>query len=123
MILLITLLLFLILSKIKVIIYFSPLDLLTDVDLVKKQFVKKDLVQFTLKDDENIFFGNLDENDLKWDQFEINKKKFNVETSYDENHYTTELIYNQIPQNIVQKAERIMDVRDKYLTLGYNERT
>lgn len=49
----------------------------------------------------------MDDTDLHWDQFEINKKKFNVETSYDEKHYTTELNHSKIPQLLKIKAERI----------------
>ena len=37
----------------------------------------------------------------------MNKKKFNVETSYDEKHYTTELIHSRIPDNLKVKAEKI----------------
>lgn len=57
-----------------------------------------------------IYYGNLEENDLHWDQFELNKKKFNVETSYDEKHYTTQLIHSNISENLKIKAEKI--VRD-----------
>ena len=52
----------------------------------------------------------MDDNDLNWDQFELNKKKFNVETTYDEKHYTTELNYNKIPESLKIKADII--VRD-----------
>ncbi len=49
----------------------------------------------------------MEEGDLNWDQFELNKKKFNVESSYDEKHYTTELIRSKIPENLKIRAERI----------------
>ena len=50
----------------------------------------------------------MDESDLNWDQFELNKKKFNVESSYDEKHYTTELIHSRIPEKLKMKAEKIV---------------
>jgi PAB1-binding protein PBP1 len=56
----------------------------------------------------DIYYGNLEEADLNWDQFELNKKKFNVESSYDEKHYTTELIHSKIPEKLKVKAEKIV---------------
>jgi PAB1-binding protein PBP1 len=53
----------------------------------------------------------LDDNDSKWDQFEINKKKFNVGTTYDENKYTTELDKEIIPMKVKQKADKIAKVK------------
>ena len=44
---------------------------------------------------------------MSWDQFELNKKKFKVESSYDEKHYTTELIHCRIPEKLKIKAEKI----------------
>jgi PAB1-binding protein PBP1 len=57
---------------------------------------------------ENIFFGNLEEDTSKWDQFELNKKKFNVNTTYDEKHYTTELDHEAIPMQVKHNAEKIV---------------
>jgi PAB1-binding protein PBP1 len=55
-------------------------------------------------------FAGLDDTDHNWDQFELNKQKFNVETTYHENHYTTELDHNAIPIHVKQKAEKIANV-------------
>ncbi len=63
--------------------------------------------RFKVENESGLYFGNLDEDTSKWDQFEINKVKFNVPTSYDENHYTTRLDYNSIPIQIKQKADQI----------------
>jgi PAB1-binding protein PBP1 len=68
----------------------------------------KHLVEF--KADSEIIFGSLDDIDHNWDQFELNKQKFNVETTYHENHYTTELDYNAIPLQVKHKAEKIAHV-------------
>ena len=54
-----------------------------------------------------MYFGNLDEGDLDWDQFELNKNKFNVETTYDEIYYTTELNRNKIPDSLKIRADII----------------
>jgi PAB1-binding protein PBP1 len=50
----------------------------------------------------------LDEEHSKWDQFELNKQKFNVATSYDELHYTTHLDHGTIPVQVKIKAEKIV---------------
>ena len=66
------------------------------------------LFRFTVSQEEHLYFGNLDEETSKWDQFELNKQKFNVLTSYDEKHYTTELDHETIPRQVKQKAEKIV---------------
>lgn len=42
-----------------------------------------------------------------FNQFEINKEKFNVQTSYCESKYTTVLNYDYIPEDVKQKAKKI----------------
>ncbi len=42
-----------------------------------------------------------------WDQFEENKKKFNVQSDYDFNLYTTKLDMETITQETKEKAEKI----------------
>lgn len=42
-----------------------------------------------------------------YDQFETNKEKFNVQTTYHETHYTTALDVNQIPFHVKRRAEEI----------------
>ena len=61
-----------------------------------------------MQNEENLFYGNLDEDLSNWDQFEINKQKFNVATSYDERHYTTDLNHDEIPKVVKIKAEKIV---------------
>jgi len=43
----------------------------------------------------------------KWDQFEVNKQKFGVDGSFDEDLYTTKLDANDFDEEKVRKAERI----------------
>ena len=57
-----------------------------------------------------MLFGSLEDENQNWDQFETNKIKFNVSTSYSEEQYTTELDYNKIPTIVKIKADRIVDV-------------
>ena len=52
----------------------------------------------------DIYYGNLDDNE-NWDQFELNKNKFNVNSTYDEKHYTTEIDYQNLSENVKKKAE------------------
>ena len=42
-----------------------------------------------------------------YDQFEINKEKFNVQTTYSEKHYNTSYDINSIPVHVKAKAEKI----------------
>ncbi len=88
---------------------FSKSDFQTDVDISKKVSSgdKKQLIEFAVENPSDIYFGNLDEDTTNWDQFELNKQKFNVETTYDEIHYTTALNKDSIPKNFKVKAEKI----------------
>jgi PAB1-binding protein PBP1 len=65
------------------------------------------IFRYKVENESTLYLGNLEEDYNKWDQFELNKTKFNVSTSYDENHYTTRLDYNAIPIQIKQKADKI----------------
>lgn len=61
-----------------------------------------------MDNESGLYLGNLDEGpSINWDQFALNRNKFNVPTSYDENHYTTRLDYNAIPIQIKIKADKI----------------
>ena len=60
-------------------------------------------------DESNIYYGNLDDGD-NWNQFELNKSKFNVISTYDEKHYTTEIDYGKLSDKLIKKAEIIEKV-------------
>lgn len=86
----------------------------TDVDISAKKKLhsgpNKELVQFILKENEKLYQGNLDDDsNAKWNQFELNKQKYNVSTTYNENNYTTTLDTNLIPQEHKKKTEKIMN--------------
>lgn len=51
--------------------------------------------------------GNMDESIGDWDQFAANREKFGVNTSFDENLYTTKIDRENIDQARLREAERI----------------
>ncbi len=77
----------------------------------------KDPLQLT-KDDENEKNPNnkIDEllNEHKqteeWDQFKLNKEKYNVESTFTDIKYTTSIDLNSIPDEIKKEAELIEQV-------------
>ncbi|GIX61304.1 ataxin-2 like protein, putative [Babesia caballi] len=48
-----------------------------------------------------------DQRKTEWDQFESNRKEFGVESTYDENLYTTELKPDEVPQHVHDNANRL----------------
>ena len=111
------------------------------------------LVKYEIKpEDKNNKYINQtleDEEDTNWDQFELNKKVYNVISTYDENLYTTKLdknkiteedkkfadkIYNEImktnkdeknvhileERGVLQKKDNDMDEEDKYSSVVKN---
>ena len=75
-----------------------------EVKLVKYEINEKENNMFafqSLEDDEN------SNNNEKLDQFEINKKKFNIVSTYDENLYTTKLDKNKITKEQQDYADKI----------------
>ena len=48
-----------------------------------------------------------DEEDTNWDQFELNKKVYNVVSTYDENLYTTKLDKNKISEEDKKFADKM----------------
>ena len=56
---------------------------------------------------------NLDDhtnNKENFKQFELNEEKFNLKSSYNENIYTTEIDYNVITEDFVQRAQTLENV-------------
>lgn len=83
------------------------LDFQTDTDISKiDKIQKKQLVEFTA-DEGGDFLDGLVGDLGDYDQFETNKEKFNVQTTYEETHYTTALDVNQIPFHVKRRAEEI----------------
>ena len=87
---------------------------------------EKKLVKYEVNENEkNIFtYKGLeddlnDKNDAKWDQFEINKKKYNVVSTYDENLYTTKLDKSKITKEQNDYAEKIYN---EIKNSSYNEK-
>ena len=69
------------------------------------------LVKYEIKpEDKNNKYINQtleDEEDINWDQFELNKKVYNVISTYDENLYTTKLDKNKITEEDKKFADKI----------------
>ena len=69
------------------------------------------LVKYEIKpEDKNKKYINQtleDEEDINWDQFELNKKVYNVISTYDENLYTTKLDKNKITEEDKKFADKI----------------
>lgn len=55
--------------------------------------------------------GNLEEIPDGWDQFDLNEKKYQVKSDYDEIKYTTELNKENLTEEEKIKAEKIMRVK------------
>ncbi len=53
-----------------------------------------------------------------WDQFELNKEKFKVDSTYDENKYTTDLNREEITDERIREAEIIEKVIYNYNRLN-----
>ena len=62
----------------------------------------------------NLFETTLHDDDPNWDQFEYNKEKFNVESTYSENNYTTDLNRDMISLDKKIEADKIEKVRFLY---------
>ena len=80
----------------------------------KKNYIPKKeekLVKYEIKEEDNNKYLNQkleDENDDEnWDQFELNKKMYNVVSTYDENLYTTKLDKNKISEEDKIYADKI----------------
>ena len=84
----------------------------TDFDISKKKkpkLGKKNLIHYKINEGEEIYTDSLEDNtNEKWDQFEINKMKYNVKSTYDENNYTTTLDKKNISNEQKNKAEKII---------------
>ena len=79
----------------------------------KKEKKEKKLVKYEINEkEENKYAYQALEDDIqntneKWDQFEINKKKYNVVSTYDENLYTTKLDKKKITKEQQDYADKI----------------
>ena len=85
-----------------------------DSQISKNKYIPKKeekLIKYEIKsEDENKYLNQKleDENDDEnWDQFELNKKMYNVISTYDENLYTTKLDKNKISEEDKIYADKI----------------
>ena len=93
-------------------------DFETDFQISKKKQKKEKfekLVKYQVNEnDKNIYTNQCLEDEIndknkdeKWDQFEVNKIKYNVVSTYDENLYTTVLDKNKISKEVNDYADKI----------------
>ena len=88
-------------------------EFFSDSQISKKHYKSKKeekLVKFELKEEDEDKYLNQkleDENDENWDQFELNKKMYNVISTYDENLYTTKLDKNKISEDDKKFADKM----------------
>ena len=88
-------------------------EFFSDSQISKKHYKSKKeekLVKFELKEEDKDKYLNQkleDENDENWDQFELNKKMYNVISTYDENLYTTKLDKNKISEEDKKYADKM----------------
>ena len=103
-------------------------DFMIDSQISQKNYISKKeekLVKYEIKelDNNNKYLNQKleDEEDENWDQFELNKKMYNVVSTYDENLYTTKLDKNKISQEDKIFADKIYneimgsDIKEKNL--------
>jgi hypothetical protein len=117
--------------EIKNILKYIKSNFETDLQVSKKNAKndkeEKKLVKYEVNEnDKNIFtYKGLEDdlndkdNDANWDQFEINKKKYNVVSTYDENLYTTKLDKSKITKEQNDYAEKIYN---EIKNSSYNEK-
>ena len=117
--------------EIKNILKYIKSNFETDLQVSKKNTkndkVEKKLVKYEVNEnDKNIFtYKGLEDdlndkdNDANWDQFEINEKKYNVISTYDENLYTTKLDKSKITKEQNDYAEKIYN---EIKNSSYNEK-
>ncbi|MCQ2819272.1 MAG: hypothetical protein MJ252_18570 [archaeon] len=82
----------------------------TNIKKKKRPQIKKELVQYQVNEKDAFYFGSLnEEKDTKWNQFELNRKLFNYNSTYDENKYTTPLNVDLIPEEHKIRTQQIVN--------------
>lgn len=86
-----------------------------DFETFKKKLAEKEMkIEDNILENKSYTIINSDNTPLEenqdernWNQFDLNKEKFKVDSTYDEANYTTGLLKDTIPDDIIQKAEII----------------
>jgi len=85
-------------------------EIKTDKEIGKSKVDQnRKLIEYVIDENDNqiTFSSGLLEEDDGFDQFELNKEKFNVKSTYSELNYTTPLNYGSISEDLKRKAEKI----------------
>ena len=83
---------------------------ISNINNIYSSKAEEKLVKYEVKEeDKNIYMNKKleDDEDENWDQFELNKKMYNVVSTYDENLYTTKLDKNKISEEDKIFADKI----------------
>ena len=83
---------------------------ISNINNIYSSKAEEKLVKYEVKEeDKNIYMNKKleDDEDENWDQFELNKKMYNVVSTYDENLYTTKLDKNKITEEDKKYADKM----------------
>ena len=83
---------------------------ISNINNIYSSKAEEKLVKYEVKEeDKNIYMNKKleDDEDENWDQFELNKKMYNVISTYDENLYTTKLDKNKITEEDKKYADKM----------------
>jgi hypothetical protein len=83
---------------------------ISNINNIYSSKAEEKLVKYEVKEeDKNIYMNKKleDDEDENWDQFKLNKKMYNVVSTYDENLYTTKLDKNKITEEDKKYADKM----------------
>ena len=83
---------------------------ISNINNIYSSKAEEKLVKYEVKEeDKNIYMNKKleDDEDENWDQFELNKKMYNVVSTYDEDLYTTKLDKNKITEEDKKYADKM----------------
>lgn len=83
---------------------------ISNINNIYSSKAEEKLIKYEVKEeDKNIYMNKKleDDEDENWDQFELNKKMYNVVSTYDENLYTTKLDKNKITEEDKKYADKM----------------
>ena len=83
---------------------------ISNINNIYSSKAEEKLVKYEVKEEDKNMYMNKkleDDEDENWDQFELNKKMYNVVSTYDENLYTTKLDKNKITEEDKKYADKM----------------
>ena len=82
---------------------------ISNINNIYSSKAEEKLVKYEVKEEDKKYMNKKleDDEDENWDQFELNKKMYNVVSTYDENLYTTKLDKNKITEEDKKYADKM----------------